>query len=60
MKQKAIHFLIGFVLYGLIGYFIVYFVQPIESAWFFSITWGISMALFDVLYIRKNNKIDKQ
>lgn len=59
MKQKLLQFFIGLLIYGTIGYFIMYFTEPDQNPWFFAITWGITMAIFDVLFLRKP-KIDKQ
>lgn len=54
-----LHFFIGLLIYGTIGYLIMYFTEPNQNPWFFAITWGITMAIFDVLFLRKP-KIDKQ
>ena len=59
MKHIFFHFIAGIIIYGVIGYFIMYFTEPEHSPWFFTITWAISMAIFDLLFFRKN-KIDKQ
>lgn len=53
MKQKMLHFFIGLLIYGTIGYFIMYFTEPDQNPWFYTVFWGITMALVDVIVFRK-------
>jgi len=58
MKEKKFHFIVAILIYGTIGYFIVYFTQAEQNPWLFTFVLGISMAIFNEVFFRKN-KINK-
>lgn len=65
MNRKAAHFIAGFIIYGFLGYLIVYWfgeeggISPLE----FALVWGFFMSLTDVFVfepIRNRKKKEKE
>lgn len=63
MNRKVAHFIAGFILYGLMGYLIVYWLgeggdmSPLE----FALIWGLLMALAEVfVFERLRNRKKKE
>lgn len=62
MKEKVIHFITALIIYGIIGWLIIYFLEDENySPWFFVIFWGVSMALAELFIFEKirNRKKEK-
>lgn len=61
MNRKTAHFIAGFILYGLIGYFMAYWLIEDQNPYYFALFWGFLMALAEVfVFERLRNRKKKE